>query len=547
MKLLTREDILRHVVERHGHYNQYEVLSAMCLFDNTTGSYIAADMGDVNMEEMRQINYEFDRRMSNLPSSDDVDQYISLYAEVLSKVPDSALWVVRENLRFVLGDYQHPLFVSQLRRLRFNLKPDLWWHFPHVSVNDPSMIAYTQTRDKGQRDIQTPIKVGRYLQQFYGDWLTEDQIRMMANGVKAHELHWATTAADMEHVYVNGGIYSCMSDSFSHFGNVHPVHVYDFEGQFKLGYLKDKLFNNKIVARGFVHEPTKSWVRVYGNEADSLREAFNELGYTSANGWVDAYVAAIKNGENEYVMPYIDGENHHVTSDRLNGKSCFRIGYDGDHYAHNTHGYLEEPDTGRCGCCGGRVDEDDMYWSDYHDMHIGQCCIEEYTYAYTSRRTQDWVESDSCVRNESNDEYYERDYACEVLCETSDGSWYDRDDVVELDNGDYVYVDDAVEIDEKWFARDDWGVAMDVVYCVNPNTLFPGQECVVFIDNLDLDNEPKMVDDYGNEMLVNWRSLRDLMRLAGVNDDYRPEVARTFNNHTGFAIRPYMLTPSLFN
>ena len=110
-----------------------------------------------------------------------------------------------------------------------------------------------------------------------------------------------------------------------------------------------------------------------------------------------------------------------------------------------------------------------------------------------------------------------------------------------------MYVDDAVEIDEKWFARDDWGVAMDVVYCVNPNALFPGQECVVFIDNLDLDNEPKMVDDYGNEMLVNWRSLRDLMRLAGVNDDYRDGVARTFNKHTGFAIRGYMLSPSLFN
>jgi hypothetical protein len=68
---------------------------------------------------------------------------------------------------------------------------------------------------------------------------------------------------------------------------------------------------------------------------------------------------------------------------------------------------------------------------------------------------------------------------------------------------------------------------------------------VDFIDNLDLDNEPKMVDDYGNEMLVNWRSLRDLMRLAGVNNDYRPEVARTFNKHTGFAIRPYMIPVSL--
>lgn len=547
MKLLTREDILRHVVERHGRYNQYEVLSAMCLFDNTAGTYIPVDMGDVSIEEMRETNYRFERRLSDLPT-DSVDQHISLFAEVLSKVPDSALWVVRENLRFVLGEYQHPLFVQQIRRLSFSLKPDLWWHFPHVSVNEPSMVAYTQTRDKGQRDIQTPIKVGRYLQQFYGDVLTESQIRMMANGVKPHELHWATTAADMEHVYVNSGIHSCMSDSFSHFGNAHPVHVYDFEGQFKLGYLKDKLFHDRIVARGFVHEPSKTWVRVYGNESDSLRDTFNELGYERANGWVDAYVAAVKNDDNEYVMPYIDGENHHVTSDRLNGKSCFRIGNYGDHYAHNTHGYLEEPDTRDCGCCGGRVHEDEVHYSEYHETYIGECCISDYRYAFTSRRNQDWVIADSCVLNESNDEYYEQDYACEVLCETSDGSWYDMDDVVELDNGDYVYVDQAVEIDEKWFARDDWGVAMDVVYCVNPSTLFAGQECVDFIDNLDLDNEPKMVDDYGNEMLVNWRSIMDLIRLAGVSSvDIRDGVARTFNKHTGFAIRGYMLSPSLFN
>jgi len=545
MKLLTREDILRHVVERHGRYNAYEVLNAMFLFDNVTGSYIAADIADVNMDEMREINYQFDDKLAHLPT-DSVDQHTAFFAEVLSKVPDSALWVVRENLRFALGDYEHPLFVKQIRRLSFSLKQDLWWHFPHVSVNNPAMISYTQTRDKGQRDIQTPIKVGRYLQQFYGDVLTENQIRMMANGVKSYELHWATTAADMQHVYVNGGIYSCMSDSFSHFGDVHPVHVYDFEGQFKLGYLKDKLFNNKIVARGFVHEPSKTWVRVYGNEADSLKDTFNELGYERADGWVDAYVAAVKNGEYEYVMPYIDGDNHHVTSDRFNGKSCFRIGYDGDHYAHNTHGYLEEPASRHtCGSCGGSVDEDDMYWSDYHDMHIGGCCIDDYEHAYTCRGHHDWVESDSCVLNESNNEYYEQDYAREVLCETSDGSWYDMDDVVELDNGDYVYVDDAMEIDDKRFARTDCDVALDVVYCVNPSMLLPGQECVDFIDNIDLDNEPKMVDDYGNEMLVNWRSLRDLMRLAGVNDDYRAEVARTFNKHTGFAIRGHMIPVSL--
>ena len=119
------------------------------------------------------------------------------------------------------------------------------------------------------------------------------------------------------------------------------------------------------------------------------------------------------------------------------------------------------------------------------------------------------------------------------------------EDFVELDNGDYVYVDDAIEIDDKWFAREDCGVALNVVYCVNPSTLLAGQACVDFIDNIDLDNERKMVHDYGNEMLVNWRSIRDLMLLAGVNDDYRAEVARTFNKHTGFAIRGHMIPMSL--
>src|SRR5690242_12865003 len=59
-------------------------------------------------------------------------------------------------------------------------KDDLRDHYVHVSASDPKLLAYTQDADKGRRNIQTPVKPGRYLTRYFSDALTPKQIAFYA-------------------------------------------------------------------------------------------------------------------------------------------------------------------------------------------------------------------------------------------------------------------------------------------------------------------------------------------------------------------------------
>jgi len=565
MKITTREHILEYIKSMAqnitpGASRDTIRYGQVCLARNDSVMHAIAMMDVCSVTRMsflpaisddRQMNETFVEDLlreyrNKLDESYTLDSDLECFASALKRIPDTALWVVRENLRFLFSEYKRPLFMEQLYKLRVYTKQDLWWHFPHVSVNDPAMIAYTQTREKGQRDIQTPMKVGRYLQQFYGDVLTEAQIRAMANGVKNQSLHWATTASEMEDIYVNSGIHSCMAESFRSMDDLHPVHVYDFEGQFKLSYLRDGLTNN-IIARGLVHEPTKSWVRVFGNEGDALREALAELGYFRADGYHDAYIAYLTTYDGKIVMPYIDGDCHEVTESRLNGRRCWRIVSSGDHVARNTHGYLKL--GGVCGSCGEETDQDeeDMIYSDHHDMHIGRCCESSYRYAQT-RNGGDYVHEDDCVYCESDGEYYESCYADHRLVLATNDNYYFSEDVFETPDGDYVYCEEAIEIDGEYYDMENINHAKKmVVYVGNPESnRYASSPTVMHSQYLD-DDEPKIVDNYGNEYYVNWRSLRDMIALTKAskvcpnNDEGMAELRNAvfrFNTMSGFDMSP---------
>src|SRR6266550_1006295 len=50
-------------------------------------------------------------------------------------------------------------------------------HFAHVAKGDPAKIAFTATAAAGENDTQTRMRVGRYLQQFYSDVLSNERIQ----------------------------------------------------------------------------------------------------------------------------------------------------------------------------------------------------------------------------------------------------------------------------------------------------------------------------------------------------------------------------------
>jgi len=433
-----------------------------------------------------------------------VDYVFGLANEV---IPESAYWVWRENARF-RWDYKPAVFVEQLRTMG-TLKSDLWWHFPHVSVEEPQLVAYTPSPDYGVRDRQVRVKIGRYLQQFYGDVLTSEQIRSMANGLKTLELRWATTADEMEHVYVNGPG-SCMGgEKFSH-TLTHPARVYA-SGDFKLAYLYDTV-TEQIMARGLVSVPGNYFVRLYGPEEFALRDMLQTEGIDRSSSWDGERLTYIE-CDHGYVMPYLDGGEQDAGLVRENGVRYWRIGHSGDVnvYANETCGYVTDGPRGFCESCDEDVDEDpdDMEYSSYHGIRICSGCLENYRRVFTSTRSRDrdWVHEDDCVYCEDNDEYYTTNsyeaYGV-VYCENSGDYRLEENCMLDHD-GEWVLTEETIEVsnddgDKEYVGFHDAEALLSCVYHYDTQTWYWAVDSEMYA------SAPRVMDDFGNEFVAGFFS-----------------------------------------
>ena len=158
-------------------------------------------------------------------------------------------------------------------------------HFVHVSEKDDKLLAYTQSPEKGERDIQTPIKPGRYLRQYFGEVLSEKRIAFLAawqaNGVRPEDvgaqdvLRFATTPDQIAKVYIDGPV-SCMSGR--HFLDIktHPARVYG-AGDLAIVYLEkenEKTGKSKPIARALVWPEKKVAGRVYPSSENWPQDGF---------------------------------------------------------------------------------------------------------------------------------------------------------------------------------------------------------------------------------------------------------------------------------
>lgn len=202
-------------------------------------------------------------------------------------------------------------------------------HFPHVSMTNKTMLAYTESPEKGARDIQTQIKPGAYLTKYFGSWLSaEDITRQVNNWQRIYadaELHFARTPEDIVAVYMSGPN-SCMSGQPENYSGRdstgvyhHPCEAYGQpHSDLTLAYIKGR---NGVSSRTIVWEDKKLYGRVYGDSTLLARE-LKALGYRQAHGYKfdGAKVAKIditrsrKSTERVYVMPYIDGANYVLDS-----------------------------------------------------------------------------------------------------------------------------------------------------------------------------------------------------------------------------------------
>ena len=434
-------------------------------------------------------------------------------------------WVFREAFRFVTGDYEVLPLMKTMANITA-LKPELALHFPHASVEDPTMLAYTPNHEYGKRDRQVRIKVGKYLQKYYSDILSSEQIRAFANGMKGYEVKWATDSDGFRYVYKHGPS-SCMSGGVDNFdqidGDYHPVDVYD-TGEFRLAYIEP--IKRKIVARAFVHEPSKRWVRAYGDEGTALAEWLTENGYAKDSTWEGCKIKSIEDDNGNWVLPYIDGDARGVRS-APGGKWEIVSSRPYEAWCDFTSGVLSDYDRITCDCCGSTVDEDDSYWSEYHEIRIGECCIGDYTYAYY-RGGQTYVRNEDCIYNNSDDERYEYEFAVNRvgLMQDYQGAWYHPDDLVQDITGEWLYSDSAVYVgvdsndDAAYVLRGDYDAALVVQYDgAQPIAIWHNQFMPDEIREL-YDQDPRITTDNGIEIGLRFRSVDEILLAMGSEYTY---------------------------
>jgi hypothetical protein len=233
-------------------------------------------------------------------------------------------------------------------------------HFAHIS-NTPGNVSFTENDEKGARDIQTSIRVGRYLERFYD--LDKNEIKALSDTFNLHHglnrLCFAKTAQEISTIYKRGPS-SCMSHGDDHFYNsVHPTIVYG-NSDLQLAYLgafddKDRLI--AVRARCLVYPDRMRCGVPYGNSEyqDKIMIMLQQLGYKGGS-FVGARLTKIKhenvNGDSRHywVMPYLDDTQSCVDD----GDMWKIVSYDEPHdfIAGNTNGTIR---LAHCDHCGGAV------------------------------------------------------------------------------------------------------------------------------------------------------------------------------------------------
>lgn len=241
-------------------------------------------------------------------------------------------WQKREAAKFEDGTYKCPPWQGctvcnkDLKLPEFEPLPPIAGHFAHISTKDKNLVAYTQNEEKGEKDIQTPMKPGRYIKQFYSNLNLPDPLiaklagLIFQNGEEQNRVLFAETPDEVEFVFRNGPP-TCMTRDTNEFASapIHPTRAYAGP-DLKVAYVKNPQ-NGKISARALVWEAKKIYSQLvgdYGTYTSVLRTALESMGYVlgslqGARISVIEPVSAIPftGIKKAFVAPCVDTCNHY--------------------------------------------------------------------------------------------------------------------------------------------------------------------------------------------------------------------------------------------
>jgi hypothetical protein len=319
-------------------------------------------------------------------------------------------WKQREYKRLCDGTYtavpwaDEPWFVSC---------PAVQDHFVHVAIGNPGLVAFTENPQKGENDIQTRMRAGRYLEKFcteairnsgasrrisasavkalagkmcaYADSPCDTckryaETRLREGGVNVKDtikdisteytvlyqkpgLQFATNADDMVDVYQNG-TYSCMqyrNDAGEHYaGPVHPVSTYD-AGDLQVAYI---MREGVITGRAVVWPAKMTHSRIYGDEA-RMGKALHEAGYRFAPPY-GAKLKLVRHTNPSFVVaPYIDkgcSSGQGAINCRIEGEYLI-VAWDGEVQCNRTDGLgaIVRANREECYYCHDTYRRESMY------------------------------------------------------------------------------------------------------------------------------------------------------------------------------------------
>ena len=215
----------------------------------------------------------------------------------------------------------HPAIQKAYNYCVKNALDTKWLHkaaieWPHVDNENPLVVVYTQTPEKGAKKITTSTRVGRYLKRLIPE-LTDKAVELLSAETKVNESRFEIVSDDQ----LLGTILSCSGDGPSSCmagpkktftSKTHPFRVYSS----RLGWsMACRFVGDTLAARALLN--SNCYVRIYGptnhgktNPDDpQLRDWLNEKGYTKLPGWEGFELEIIHFGHDgiDVLAPYVDG------------------------------------------------------------------------------------------------------------------------------------------------------------------------------------------------------------------------------------------------
>ena len=403
------------------------------------------------------------------------------------------------------AEWRQPLF-AQNGDYWYTSSPVAKYHFIHWAHKDPTKVAYAKDwrgvyslldpncTDETNQFVVTSL--GKYLTKYFKSVLSEMEIRDISakalHAAQPPQVFFAETQEEIVRAIAEGPTDSCMANGnydsrtdYSWFQSpVHPAAAYG-SGDFLVAYTLNA--DGEINSRAVINKAKKWVARAYG-DAGALIPEIAKLGYTQQRyALVGCRLLRIEFGSGKIVIPYVDGGTGSgggaLCADRLDDEHLVlcESGQLNTYDGYNNKGWTYDRPNAQCGCCGGRFNDDELYYIDSADDSVCETCREDnYTYAH-GRHGQDYHSNDEVIYCETDSEYYvERDATNHDIYQVEtgrrQGRWYGMEDLCLTADG-WALARDCVELD-RTNGDHEWALEGDTVCTENSETVL---ECESFV------------------------------------------------------------------